>query len=105
MKTFGELAAQPVIDLGDGVKVRVGIESRSISVGSGVMIYCLTEGYEPAMKWEGDDRVGPVRVKVVDPLDVQIGPESMSERAQRIVRYCVLDSSEELVTGATLRAP
>ena len=29
----------------------------------------------------------------------------LSERAQRLVRHCVADSSEPLVTGATLRAP
>lgn len=31
--------------------------------------------------------------------------KKLSERAQRLVRYCVADSSEPLVTGATLRAP
>ena len=30
---------------------------------------------------------------------------TLSERAQRIVRHCVADSSETLVTGPTLRAP
>lgn len=29
----------------------------------------------------------------------------LSENAQRLARFCVLDSSEELVTGPTLRAP
>ena len=29
----------------------------------------------------------------------------LSERAQRLVRHCVADSSETLLTGATLRAP
>ena len=29
----------------------------------------------------------------------------LSERAQKLVRHCVADSSEALVTGATLRAP
>lgn len=29
----------------------------------------------------------------------------LSDRAQKLVRFCVADSSEELVTGATLRAP
>lgn len=31
--------------------------------------------------------------------------KNLSERAQRLVRFCVKDSSEELVTGTTLRAP
>lgn len=31
--------------------------------------------------------------------------KTLSEHAQRLVRYCVADSSETLVTGATLRAP
>ena len=29
----------------------------------------------------------------------------LSERAQKLVRHCVADSSETLVTGTTLRAP
>jgi hypothetical protein len=29
----------------------------------------------------------------------------LSERAQQLVRHCVADSSETLLTGATLRAP
>ncbi len=31
--------------------------------------------------------------------------KKLSEQAQRLVRFCVADSSEELLTGATLRAP
>ncbi len=31
--------------------------------------------------------------------------KNLSDRAQRLVRFCVADSSEELVTGATLRVP
>ena len=31
--------------------------------------------------------------------------KKLSERAQRLVRHCVADSSETLLTGATLRAP
>ena len=30
---------------------------------------------------------------------------NLSEHAQRLIRYCVADSSETLVTGPTLRAP
>ncbi len=31
--------------------------------------------------------------------------KKLSEHAQRLVRFCVADSSEELITGTTLRAP
>ena len=31
--------------------------------------------------------------------------KQLSERAQRLVRHCVADSSETLLTGPTLRAP
>jgi len=31
--------------------------------------------------------------------------KKLSERAQQLTRFSVIDSSEELVTGATLRAP
>ena len=31
--------------------------------------------------------------------------KALSERAQKVVRHCVADSSETLITGATLRAP
>ena len=31
--------------------------------------------------------------------------KKLSERARQLTRFCVLDSSEELITGPTLRAP
>ena len=31
--------------------------------------------------------------------------KKLSDHAQKLARFCVADSSEELITGATLRAP
>jgi hypothetical protein len=31
--------------------------------------------------------------------------KQLSEHAQKLARFCVADSSEELITGPTLRAP
>lgn len=61
--TRGELFAQPKIDLGKGVRVRLGMEAKECSLGGGVLLYCLTEGYLPDSGWEGESRWGPVRLE------------------------------------------
>ena len=64
VKTWGEFADQPPIDLGNGTKIRLGVEANECAVGGAVALYCLTEGYVPAGSWEGRDRFGPVRAKI-----------------------------------------
>jgi hypothetical protein len=61
VKTWKELEAQPAIDLGDGVKVRLGLEAKSAPRWSGVFLYCLTEGFDPPSTWKNDP-LGPVYV-------------------------------------------
>ena len=43
VKTWKELQELPPIDLGDGVKIRVGIEATKVPQWSGALLYCLTE--------------------------------------------------------------
>lgn len=64
VKTWKELLAQPVIDLGDGIKVRLGIENQKCPKWSGMLLYCLAEGYAPPSKEDADNVVGPVRVEI-----------------------------------------
>src|SRR5207302_7817971 len=47
VRTYGDLLREPFIDLGNGTRVRVGIEACNVSVGSGALLYCLAEGYVP----------------------------------------------------------
>jgi hypothetical protein len=63
VKTWKELQALPPIDLGDGIKVRLGLEADKVPQWSGALVYCLTEGYTPFSKWNGrGDPTGPVHV-------------------------------------------
>lgn len=61
--TRGQLFAQPKIDLGKGVSVRLGMEAKECALGGGVLLYCLTDGYIPDSGWEGESRWGPVRME------------------------------------------
>ncbi len=45
VQTWGDLTNQPHIDAGDGVTVRLGIGANHAPLNSGVLIYCLTDGY------------------------------------------------------------
>ena len=59
VKTWAELQAQPAIDLGAGVKIRLGLEANRMPQWSGGLLYCLVEGYTPASSGEGTP-LGPV---------------------------------------------
>jgi hypothetical protein len=45
VRTWGDLTTQSAIDAGDGVTVRLGISATHAAVNSGVLIYCLADGY------------------------------------------------------------
>ena len=47
VRTWADLLAQKPIELSDGVTVRLGIEDTRCPQGGGVLLYCLTEGYDP----------------------------------------------------------
>jgi hypothetical protein len=59
VKTWKDLQNVPPIDLGGGVKVRLGLEADKVPRWSGTLLYCLTEGYTPASGGEGPT-LGPV---------------------------------------------
>lgn len=64
-RTYGELMKLAPIELGGGVKVRLGIEAKTCPRFSGVLLYCLAEGYEPPETYKGPDiRIGPVFARV-----------------------------------------
>jgi hypothetical protein len=70
VRTWGDLLAQTPIRLSDGVVVRLGIEDTRCPQGSGVLLYCLTEGYDPGSPGIGshhtEDTLGPLEVSVVE---------------------------------------
>src|SRR5438132_2651863 len=53
VKTWKELENLPPIELGAGVKIRLGLEAAKVPQWSGVLLYCLTEGYAPASHGAG----------------------------------------------------
>ena len=59
--TWEDLLTQPTIDLGDGIKIRLGIDSLEWPLWSGVAIYACTEGFDDAQtRWINRDALGPV---------------------------------------------
>jgi len=67
VRTWGDLMAQKPIRLSDGVVVRLGIEDTRCPHGSGVLLYCLTEGYDPGLRDEvSEAALGPLEVAVVE---------------------------------------
>ena len=67
VRTWGDLLAQKPIQLSDGAIVRLGIEDTRCAQGSGVLLYCLTEGYDPGSRTEENETsFGPLDVSVVE---------------------------------------
>jgi hypothetical protein len=64
VKHWSDLLEQPVRDLGDGVHIRLGIETVRTTTGSVVLVYCLAEGFKAPGKGKGDNHLGPVLVDV-----------------------------------------
>jgi hypothetical protein len=64
VKTWKQLQSLPPIDLGGGVKVRLGLEADKAPRWSGVLLYCLTEGYRPPEADEGPVPLGPLHVRI-----------------------------------------
>lgn len=65
VKTWEELQALPPIDLGDGVKIRLGLEADRVPQWSGALLYCLAEGYAPPSSGSGQPPFGPVHADFV----------------------------------------
>ena len=64
--TWKQLHAERKISLGQG-NARVGIDTHQAKVNGGVVLYCLTDGYETPGEWESYNRLGPLRVEVWRP--------------------------------------
>jgi hypothetical protein len=62
VKSWEELQAAPALDLGDGVKIRLGLEAATVPQWSGTLLYCLTEGYVPTHEVKAIPGFGPVYV-------------------------------------------
>jgi hypothetical protein len=60
VKTWQELQAQPAIKLEGGLTLRLGIEADRVPQWSGALLYCLTDGYAPPLKWNDEGSLGPV---------------------------------------------
>jgi hypothetical protein len=65
VKTWEDLLKQPPLDLGGGVKVRLGVEATRCPRWAGVLLYAYTEGYDDrVVQRVNRDRLGPLWVSV-----------------------------------------
>lgn len=63
--TWEDLLKQPTIDVGDGIKIRLGIDSLECPQWSGVALYAYTEGFDDEKgRSINCDALGPVWVQV-----------------------------------------
>ena len=63
VKTWQDLLNQPAIHAGQG-KARLGVEARSAPCMSGILLYCLTEGYSLPRERQERNRLGPFRMEI-----------------------------------------
>jgi hypothetical protein len=61
--TWQDLLDEAPIALEDG-SARLGISASKAPCSSGVVLYCLTEGYAPPSEWTQPNRLGPFQVQV-----------------------------------------
>ena len=95
VRIWKDLLAQPVIDLGGGVKIRLGIENLKSPKWSGVLLYCFAEGYAPALKGDLNNMVGPVHVElqygqVEHAQDISVSQRQSSDMDEVLKRSKVL---------------
>lgn len=65
VKTWEDLQMLPPIDLGNGVKIRLGLEADKVPQWSGALLFCLAEGYAPSEGGSGKPPFGPVHAEFV----------------------------------------
>ena len=63
VKTWQDLLDQPAVSVGSGT-ARLGIEAHSAPCMSGVLLYCLTDGYSQPREWQAGNRFGPFQVEI-----------------------------------------
>lgn len=81
--TWADLRSQPAIDLEGGIKVRLGLEADACPRHSGVLLYCLTDGYTPPATFEGPDNfLGPVQVFMTDSGSAAAVPGQVSRQTR-----------------------
>jgi len=80
VRTWQELRNQPPTPANPGT-ARLGLEARQAPCGSGVLLYCLTEGYSLPSQWSESERLGPFRVEVRHENDARERVQEVCEMA------------------------
>ncbi len=70
VQTWQDLMNQPPTPLGTGT-ARLGIEAKRSPYRSGILLYCLTDGYSLPRKWRERCRLGPFKVEIQHERDTR----------------------------------
>ena len=70
VQTWQDLLNQPPTSVGTGT-ARLGIEARRSPYRSGILLYCLTDGYSPPQEWKERCRLGPFKVEIQHEQDTR----------------------------------
>src|SRR5262245_24226780 len=71
VKSWEELEKQPVLELGERTKIRLGLEAAKAPRWSGVLVYCLCEG--------DSGYAGPIKGIHLGPTELEIVPPNKHE--------------------------
>lgn len=82
--TWNELAKQPSIELRKNATARFGVQSLRAPRFSGIMIYCMTEAYDPDDDEDDNsgNRLGPFHIQINDP-DPQHNPAVLKQQHEK----------------------
>jgi len=83
IKTWAALSAVKPFEIGDGVKVRLGIEAAEAPCLSGVLVYALVEGFKPNELDDPDEQLGPLKVELKTPGEEKTEIDAVQRQRQR----------------------
>ena len=84
VKTWSDLAKQPAVSLNRNATARFGVQAvRAPRYGS-VMIYCMTEAFDPEDEGDAhdDDKFGPFKLSVLHPGKLEKSAETLKKNVR-----------------------
>jgi hypothetical protein len=106
VRRWHDLAKAEPVDLGDGIRARIAVDTDRPSAGGHVVIYCLTEGMAAdAIKRvlvEDDDRIGPVRFRIGPADDHERVAAKAPDRVREARRVRVAEQAGPKIERAEL---
>lgn len=102
VKTFAALSQVKPIEIGEDIKIRLGIEAAEAPVYSGVLVYAQVDGFHVNEQDDPDTQLGPLKMEVKPEAEarrrIEVGPGLLRQPAN-------WDGTALFCRVLTLRAP